>query len=123
MGIRKTYEKYSVLYTIPESIHRYTPDFVLPNGIIVEGKGIFEATDRKKHLLIREQHPNLDIRFVFSNAKTKIAQGSKTTVAQWCEKHGFKYASREIPMSWFKETMKDTNGLVMKGGAEPIVFY
>ena len=115
-GIPKVYEKYTIAYTIPASTHRYTPDFILPNGIIVEAKGIFEPADRKKHLLIREQYPNLDIRFVFSNAKTKIATGAKTTVAEWCEKHGFKYASREIPNSWFKETMKDTTGLTLRGG-------
>ena len=120
-GIPKVYEKYSIPYVVPASKHRYTPDFILPNGIIVEAKGIFEAADRKKHLLIREQYPHLDIRFVFSNAKTRISQGAKTTVAEWCEKHGFKYASREIPSSWFKETLKHTEGLELKGGGERIV--
>ena len=43
----------------------YTPDFVLPNGIIIETKGMFTAADRRKHLAIKRQHPNLDIRFVF----------------------------------------------------------
>lgn len=113
-GVPKVYEKYFIDYNIPSSLHHYTPDFILPNGIIIEGKGLFEAADRKKHLLIKEQYPNLDIRFVFSNVKTKIAFGAKTTVAQWCEKHGFKYASREIPASWFRETMKDTRGLRLK---------
>ena len=28
----------------------YTPDFILPNGIIVESKGRFTADDRRKHL-------------------------------------------------------------------------
>lgn len=121
-GVPKVYEKYSIAYTIPESKHHYTPDFILPNGIIIEAKGIFEAADRKKHLLIRQQYPHLDIRFVFSNAKTKIGAGAKTTVAEWCEKHGFQYASREIPAKWFKENMKHTEGLVLRGG-ERIVTY
>ena len=115
------YEKYAIAYEIPATKHHYTPDFILPNGIIIEAKGIFEAADRKKHLLIRQQYPNLDIRFVFSNAKTRIGTGAKTTVAEWCEKHGFQYASREIPSRWFKETMKDTNGLVLRGKGERIV--
>jgi len=46
----------------------YTPDFVLDNGIIIETKGIFDSEDRRKHLAIKEQHPELDIRFVFSNS-------------------------------------------------------
>ena len=28
----------------------YTPDFLLPNGIIIETKGRFVAADRRKHL-------------------------------------------------------------------------
>ena len=61
-------------------IRTYTPDFELPNGIIIESKGRFVAADRKKHLLVQKQHPELDIRFVFSNSKAKISKGSKTTL-------------------------------------------
>lgn len=108
------YEGYSIEYTIPETAHSYTPDFVLPNGIIVETKGIFDAADRKKHLLIQKQKPNLDIRFVFSNINAKIYKGSKTTHADWCRKHGFLFAHRAIPASWLKEAPKDTTGLIPK---------
>lgn len=114
MGVPKVYEKYSLEYTIPASKHHYTPDFILPNGIIIEAKGLFEVADRKKHLLIKEQYPNLDIRFVFSNCKTKISAGAKSTVAEWCEKYGYKYASREIPAAWFKEPKRPITGLVAK---------
>ena len=112
--VKAVYEGYSIDYEIPASSHTYTPDFVLPNGIIIETKGIFDATDRKKHLLIKEQHPNLDIRFVFSNINAKIYKGSKTTHAEWCRKHGFLYAHKAIPASWFKEAPKDTSGLRQK---------
>lgn len=108
------YEQYVINYVIPESGHKYTPDFVLKNGVIIESKGIFEADDRKKHLLIKEQYPNLDIRFVFSNPNTKLYKGSPTTYGDWCDKHGFKYAKKEIPASWFKESHKDTTGLNCK---------
>ena len=37
-------------------IRTYTPDFVLPNGIIIETKGRFIASDRSKHLTIRKQY-------------------------------------------------------------------
>jgi len=40
----------------------YTPDFELDNGIFIETKGIFDNEDRRKHLAIKEQHPELDIR-------------------------------------------------------------
>lgn len=113
-NVKADYENYSLPYVIPESSHTYTPDFVLDNGIIVEAKGIFDANDRKKHLLIKDQYPHLDIRFVFSNAKAKIYKGSKTTLAEWCDKYGYKYATKEIPYSWFKEEPKDTSGLQRK---------
>ena len=84
----------------------YTPDFILDNGIIVETKGIFDNEDRRKHLAVREQHPELDIRLVFSNAKAKLYKGSKTTYAMWCEKNGFLYSHRVIPPDWLKEKGK-----------------
>jgi hypothetical protein len=101
--IKAEYEKNRIKYSIPASEHTYTPDFVLPNGIIVEAKGIFDADDRRKHLLVREQHPNLEIRFVFSSPSTKIYPGSKTTVAEWCNKYGYKYATKLIPVEWLNE--------------------
>ena len=44
---------YYIQYEKPATKHKYTPDFVLPNGIIIEAKGIFEREDRQKHLLIK----------------------------------------------------------------------
>jgi len=97
-----TYERTKVKWTLTE--HKvYTPDFVLPNGIIIEGKGRFKASDRKKHLAIKDQHPDLDIRFVFSNSSNKILKGSTTTYAMWCKKNGFLYADRLVPKEWLNE--------------------
>lgn len=81
----------------------YTPDFMLDNGIIVETKGLFDSEDRRKHLEVRRQHPSLDIRFVFSNAKAKLYKGSKTTYADWCDKNGFLWSHRVIPEEWLKQ--------------------
>ena len=94
------YEKHKIKYTIPATDHTYTPDFRLPNGIFVETKGRFVTEDRKKHVLIKKQHPELDIRFVFQNSKNKIRKGSPTTYADWCIKYGFKYADKTIPREW-----------------------
>jgi len=95
-----------VKYVIPVSDHTYLPDFKLPNGIIIETKGRFVLADRKKHKLIKEQYPDLDIRFVFSNSNTKISKGSKTTYASWCEKLDIPYADKTIPQSWLDEPSK-----------------
>jgi len=102
-GIEVKYESEKVAYIIPASEHTYNPDFKLPNGIIIETKGRFVIADRKKHLLVKQQHPELDIRFVFTNSKNKINKKSKTTYADWCEKNGYKYADKEIPEEWFLE--------------------
>ena len=106
-GIQVKYEdpESRVEYRVEET-HRYTPDFILPNGIIIETKGRFVTADRKKHKQIKEQHPELDIRFVFSNSKSRISKLSKTTYAMWCKKHGFKFADKFIPTEWIKERKK-----------------
>ena len=100
-GIKVEYETEKVPYIIPASNHTYSPDFKLPNGIRVETKGRFVAADRKKHLLVKEQNPNIDIRFVFSNSKNKITKKSKTTYGDWCDKNGYKYSDKIIPNEWF----------------------
>ena len=84
----------------------YTPDFVLDNGIIIETKGIFDSDDRRKHLEVRKQHPELDIRFVFSNAKAKLYKGAKSRYFDWCDKNDFMWAHRVIPEAWLKEKGK-----------------
>ena len=95
------YEEFKIKYEVHET-RTYTPDFEIPNGIIVESKGRFVAADRKKHLLVKKQHPELDIRFVFSNSRAKINKGSKTTYGNWCDKHGFIYSDKRIPDEWLK---------------------
>jgi len=100
--IKFGYEDTVINYIKPETSHKYTIDFTLPNGILVETKGRWVIEDRKKHLLIKQQHPELDIRIVFQSAKTKIRKGSKTTYGDWCDKHGIVWAEKNVPESWLK---------------------
>jgi hypothetical protein len=103
-GIPYEYEKHKIKWE-DHQWRSYTPDFVLDsNGIIVETKGRFVAADRRKHLKVKEQYPKLDIRFVFTNSKTKINKGSKTSYGDWCKRHGFQYADKVIPDSWLLES-------------------
>jgi len=102
-GVSFSFEELVIPYVKPEKQAKYTPDFLLPNGIVIESKGRFLTEDRQKHLLVQKQHPEYDIRFVFSNSRTKISKRSKTTYADWCEKHGFIYADKDIPDAWLKE--------------------
>lgn len=105
-GVGFEYETHVIRYEKPARKARYTPDFILPNGIIIETKGRFVTADRQKHLLILDQHPDLDIRFVFSNPNTRISKQSKTTYAMWCDKHQFLYAKRDIPVEWIAEPLE-----------------
>lgn len=105
-GLELLYETDKIEYTVPERKSKYTPDFKLPKQggfFYVESKGIWTVEDRQKHLLIRDQHPDIDIRFVFSNERSKLYKGSPTTYAAYCEKHGFQYAHKWIPIEWLKE--------------------
>ena len=104
-GIPFTYESQRYAFKIPERIARYTPDFHFGN-IVVEAKGRFfdSAEDRSRIIHFREQHPEVDHRFIFQNAKMAIYKGSKTTYADWAESHGIPWADKGIiPEQWIKE--------------------
>jgi len=105
-GVGFTFEELTLPFVEPAKGRKYTPDFLLANGIIVESKGRFLTEDRQKHLLVKAQHPDLDIRFVFSNSKTKINKRSTTSYADWCEKNGFLFADKDIPDAWLREKPK-----------------
>ena len=102
------YEEHKLKYTKPEKPHTYTPDFYIyppskkGKPLIIESKGRFVTADRQKMKLIKEQYPDLDIRFVFSNSRARISKQSKTTYGMWCKKHGFQYADKLIPEDWLK---------------------
>ena len=87
---------------LDDSLAIETPDLVLPNGIYVEIKGFLRAESRRKYENFKKQYPEIDLRFVFMNPNQRY-QGSKRTNKQWAEKHGFIYADKRVPTSWFGE--------------------
>ena len=87
------YEVTKIPYTVPESNHNYTVDWTFINGLLVETKGyLSDHKERYKYVLLKQQHPDLDLRFVFDNPN-KLCGGTKMTHAKWAEKCGFKYCS------------------------------
>ncbi len=115
-GVNYEYEPADkkISYVVPALGHKYLPDFIIhrPDGtlIYIEAKGIWDYSDRYKHILIREQHPELDIRFVFQRAGQRIRKGSKTTYRDICNGDGrgiFKGITWEfgdagrVPEKWF----------------------
>jgi|TARA_B110000503_G_scaffold16923_2_gene24292 hypothetical protein len=101
------YEGLKITYFQPEQKRTYTPDFVFPT-IIIETKGAFNSADRKKMKMVKNQNPKMDIRFIFSNSRTKIGKKSKTTYGHWCDLFGFKFhciqsTKETFPKEWLKE--------------------
>lgn len=94
------YESRKIPYIIEAN---YIPDVTLGNGIIIEFKGKFDAIARRKMAAVKACNPELDIRFVFYNSRSKIAKGSRMTHGEWAEKMGFKYSHQEIPDEWINE--------------------
>lgn len=112
-GIEYDYEGEWIPYEVPARTAKYLPDFrPHKSSIILEAKGRFGghlsdaqgAKERQKMILLREQHPELDIRFVFQRATNKIYKGSKTTYAKWAGDHGFLWADKgTVPAAWITE--------------------
>lgn len=94
------YEPGNVVYLVPAREAKYKPDFVLNNGIVLETKGRFVTKDRQKMLLIKEQFPDLDIRFIFSNPNNRISKRSSTTYGMWCDRQGFPFAHVKAVDEW-----------------------
>lgn len=88
------YERDRLSYTVPESQHYYTPDFKV-GDTYYEAKGIWDAEDRKKMLLVIAQYPHKKFVMVFYNQNYKIYKGSKTTYAMWCDKHQIAWTTPE----------------------------
>ena len=85
------YEITTIPYIIPESDHKYTIDFTLNNGVYIEGKGyLSDHAERRKYVLLKQQHPELDLRFVFDNGN-KLCGGTKMSHNKWAEKYNFKH--------------------------------
>jgi hypothetical protein len=120
-GVPFGFESQWIRYAVPAREAKYLPDFSFKDcPIIIEPKGRFGGAiagpwakrvstkdaavkERQKFVLLKEQHPELDIRFIFSRASTPIYKGSKTTYGKWATDHGFKWAEKVIPDAWIAE--------------------
>lgn len=115
LNVDYEYEAVRIPFTPPAKLRHYTPDIILPNGIIVEIKGRFMSDDRQKHKHIKAQYPELDIRFVFMRATQKITKTSKTSYGMWCKSNGIKYAEGVIPKAWIEEKQHVANTKLIDG--------
>jgi hypothetical protein len=95
------FESLKLPYTLT---HTYTPDIILPNGVILEVKGRFiqKGHDcRPKMLAVKAAFPDLDIRFVLQNPGLSVTPRAKLTHSEWCDKNGFPWCHyQSIPPEW-----------------------
>ena len=95
------YEPVRIPYTVTLN-PTYKPDWALPSqAVFLEAKGEFPKADRDKMLLLKQQYPHLDIRFIFQNPNARTA--GRQTCAKWAEEYGFKWCKGPgIPPAWLK---------------------
>jgi len=96
-SITASHEAETLKYTQPASVRRYLVDFTLKDfpALIVEVKGRFTGADRKKMLLVKEQHPTRQIVMLFGKSSNKLSKTSTTTYADWCDKNGISWLDIE----------------------------
>lgn len=89
----------------------YEPDFKYKN-ILIEAKGRFRTRDEaRKYVDVRDSlDPIFELVFIFMNPNTAMpgarrrADGSRFTMAEWADKHGFRYFTAEtIPLEWSRK--------------------
>jgi hypothetical protein len=101
------YEITKIPYIVPESKHVYTVDWTCLNGLLIETKGyLSDHQERTKYVLLKQQYPDLDLRFVFDNVN-KLCGGTKYTHGTWAAKHGFPFCSIkdiDIIKEWLNES-------------------
>jgi len=101
------YEVTVIPYIVPESKHKYTVDWTLLNGVLIETKGyLSDHQERSKYVFLKQQYPDIDLRFVFDNVN-KLCGGTKYSHGTWATKHGFTFCSiKDIDTitQWIGET-------------------
>jgi hypothetical protein len=87
------YEKVKVPYTV----HRtYNVDFA-KGDIYIEAKGFFRPGDTQKYKAIGDalKGTGKELVFLLQSPNKKVRKGAKMTMADWCEKEGFRWFTLE----------------------------
>lgn len=115
-GVHAEHETDQIPYLVPASYHTYTPDipFHTLRGYrrYAEVKGYFDERDRKKMLLVKEQHPDLWIGIVFEDPWTLFDRYAKR-LKEYRSKLGVRSLTREEKVEWRRANF----------GPRAVVFY
>lgn len=93
LGTRAVHEPERIYFTQPSKQRFYLPDFKTEGGIFIECKGRWVASDRQKHVWLKEQHPDKRIILLFQDAKIRLSKRSKTTYGEWATKNNLEWYS------------------------------
>lgn len=74
----------------------YTPDIVLPNGIVVEIKGKFDASKRNLMRQLVRCNPDVDIRFIFMRDNRFGQAKTRKRYSDWARAQGVQCV--EVPV-------------------------
>ena len=104
-GLPVKYETEKLDYIWPErpAYTRRTLAPVARAGLFIETK-VKDVADRQKHLLIRDQCPDVEVRFVFSNANAKVNAYDLRAILREA-RHQIRH--KTIPIEWFEEGDND----------------
>ncbi len=81
----------------------------------MEAKSLLKHEHLPRYELLKEQRPDLDIRFVFEEPDRIITHYSvddgegetrAVSYSEWCEMNGFKWNGDTVPIAWIKELKK-----------------
>ena len=117
------YEPARLRYKDNDGRKRITrPDFHLKpksndphGGMFVEAKALLKHDHLARYECLKEQRPDLDIRFVFEEPDRAIShysldngEGETRVVSysEWADMNGFKWAGETVPKAWIKELKK-----------------
>ncbi len=104
LGPEFPYESKTIKFVQPAKKRTYKPDFEISSTRFIEVKGRLKPEDRMKHLWIKEQHPEIQVYFIFGRPQNRLYKNSSTTYAKWAEDNGFEWigAGDKIPQSWLR---------------------
>ncbi len=91
LGPTAIHEPERIPFVQPSKQRYYIPDFKVGETTYIESKGKWDASDRQKHVWLREQHPDKRIILVFQNAKVRLSKRSKTTYGEWATKNNLEW--------------------------------
>ena len=77
-------------------VHVETGEIVVPRALVENNPKLRDSIFAN----LKEQGIENPEQYVVGNSRNRIYKGSKTSYADWCLKHGFKFADKVIPNNW-----------------------